>query len=375
MRPGVIPLPPPVAPLRRVTPTTLQAYRECPLRAVWSAARQRPLLPTFVGAALGRAVHSVMESARGGHVRSRDDFESVWGQCVGEEEARLLQSWTEAHLVPLSRSVRDYEQKKELCWLALKDLTLQPRHEGLRAPLVWSPCGNELWLETRDGVCGGRVDRISTRGGLIELIDYKSTILSPPGGARWDQGSYASQLKYYAALYHAQSGEWPTALKIVANGGREIEVPFTHEECEALLKEAYALLARVNCTIRRTSTDKEKTLSSLARPSPRSCSRCLYRPVCPPYWDARPQVLDPDWPNDLHGTIIERGVWGKDRSYLDILPCEEDGAVKVIEVSPRRHPALLIGREEVYIFSLLRSKDRPGVFREGNYTTIYVPGR
>ncbi|MBP2146121.1 hypothetical protein J2129_001575 [Methanofollis sp. W23] len=291
------------------------------------------------------------------------------------EEKVLVQSWTEAHLVPLSQSVRNYEQKKELCWLAVRDIKPSFSRKWRRSPPIWPPCGDELWLETRDGVCVGRVDRINNKGGVIEVIDYKSKVLLPHAEMGDDLGTYTPQLKYYAALYHAQYREWPTILKIVANGGQEIEIPFTHDECESLLKEAYTLLAKVNCTIRSASLDKRKALSSLAKPSPKTCSLCLFRPVCAPYWEGRSRAPNEDWPNDLHGTIIETGRWGKDRVYLDIAPYEGDKyvKVKVIEVSSGRHPALKREKKEVYLFSLLQYKDRPDVFAEGKYTTIYVP--
>ncbi len=154
MRPGVLPITPPLAPLRRITPSTLLAYRECPLRAVWSAAGQKPPLPTFAGAALGRTVHSAMESARREHVGSRNDFERVWERCVQNEEKVLVQSWTEAHLVPLSQSVRNYEQKKRIV------LACSTGHKTLFYPemAVVSSYLAPLWRrtlarDTRRGVC------------------------------------------------------------------------------------------------------------------------------------------------------------------------------------------------------------------------------
>ncbi|WP_342678748.1 hypothetical protein [Methanofollis sp. UBA420] len=152
-----------------------------------------------------------------------------------------------------SRSLSLYvtmNKKKELCWLAVQDIKPSFIRKWQWSPPIWPPCGDELWLETRDGVCAGRVGRINNKGGVIEVIDYKSKVLLPPAEKRDNLGTYTSQLKYYAALYHAQYRKWPTILKIVANGGQEIEIPFTQDECESLLKEAYALLAKVNCTIR-----------------------------------------------------------------------------------------------------------------------------
>ncbi|KAF5066015.1 PD-(D/E)XK nuclease superfamily protein [anaerobic digester metagenome] len=373
MKPGTLPTTPTVAPVRRVTPSFLVSARECPLKATWAANGLRPLLPRMAEAALGSVIHRVMEDTGRGRLGSTGGFAVLWDQQLQKEEGGLSQSWLERHLVPLSSSVRDYEQRKELCRLAVEKVAQYVRptttHSGFPPR-----SSSELWIETPDGVCAGRADLVRRTGDRTDIIDYKSTVIrgSGEGGEAQLPNAFEVQLKFYAALYHSRHREWPTSLQIVANGGQAFGVTFSHEECEALLKGAYVVLARVNCAVRESSKSATGALFRLARPSPSACSRCQYRPVCLPYWDARDRTPSPDWPNDLHGVVVETGRWGREKAFIDMaLTGEEDRTVKVVDITPERHPALHQGVSELYTFSLVPYGGSSGVFREGKYTVMY----
>ena len=376
MTPGVLPLPPPIVPLRRVTPTTLLTAKKCRLQAVWSAARQSPFLPLPAEAAVGRVIHRVMEGVRRVRVATREGFDGLWVQALDEEEERLSKSWFEKHLVPLSRSIRDYEQRRELCWIAVRSMTPTAPLQNY-ASQSHLHRGTEVWVETPDGSCAGRIDAVKVSKDGVELIDYKSSPVFPldnNGVGGEDIEAYSFQLKFYAALYQARYGTWPRSLKIVANGGRSLEIPFTHTECTAHLKSAYKTLSRINCIIRSSGLTSKQTVSAqLASPTSQNCAYCSYRPVCAPYLQtcARAPAVEGRWPLDICGKVVETGFWGQNQVYLDIALEGADTKVRVINLTPNRHPALHQAPQWVFIFSLSPFRRSSDVFQEGKYTAIY----
>src|SRR5690606_15664843 len=116
--------------------------------------------------------------------------------------------------------------------------------------------GFERWVQTRDGMIGGKVDHVlHTKDGVV-LRDYKTGLIlegNSPDGHKLVKESYQVQLKLYAALYHATHGVWPIALEVIPIVGTPQIVPFQSAECEHLLSEAHALMEDVNRLINRSN--------------------------------------------------------------------------------------------------------------------------
>ncbi|WP_434425941.1 hypothetical protein [Nannocystis pusilla] len=82
----LVPTPPVIKKIERISPTLYEAALKCKSRAAWLAGGDRKLLPSHPRALLGIGVHSVLERARagGGAARSEDarraDAESFFDQ-------------------------------------------------------------------------------------------------------------------------------------------------------------------------------------------------------------------------------------------------------------------------------------------------------
>ena len=106
---------PKILPILRVTPTKYLLLRDYALRGVWSASGINALLPSSPRAALGTVIHRIIEEAGKGLISSIKDFEVSWERSIREEEAMLINSWIEAHFVPL---------KESLCRLRIEERSL-----------------------------------------------------------------------------------------------------------------------------------------------------------------------------------------------------------------------------------------------------------
>lgn len=368
--PGILPPPPPINPIKHISPSRFMTSKSCILKGIWEGSNKDiSFLPPPPSAALGKVIHNIMECAGKGGMAAESDFEKVWASIEKREEEKLLVSWTEKQFVPLSNSIRNYSEKKELCRLTVQEILGLGKDQELQSTSgQQTKKYHEEWLKTPDGVCIGRADYIKEANDFIEIIDYKSVEKIEPERLE----DYKVQLKLYAAIFHAERREWPSSLKIMLISGRPIEIEFTQDECKELLKEVYELFYKVNSIINKKTSENESLLSELAKPSPNICHFCSFRPVCTPYWNARKSLPNGSWPNDIYGTIEESGPWGKDRIYLKLktLDCNEE--IKVINLLPKRHPGLEIGSQKVSIFSLIKDKNKLNFFKEGASTVIYA---
>ena len=209
-----------------------------------------PLLPISPAAHLGRVIHRILESADRGKMAG-ELFEARWSEFVEQEESKMREAWFERHLVPLRDHTRLYDLKKEQCRASAEQaydlLATRPRdYHGGRSK-------HEVKLQTPDCRIVGRADAIVQKDGRTTIVDFKSGSLlkhddTEEHGARDD---YVRQLKLYAALYHAERGQLPDALRIVGLDGESVEVPFNLEECRQLLGEARTMLSHINCIVPR----------------------------------------------------------------------------------------------------------------------------
>ena len=111
----------------------------------------------------------------------------------------------------------------------------------------------------------GRADLISSG----EIVDFKS-------GEQQDH--HVEQMGFYGALYLAQSGRAPTALRLIYTGTNEVrEVPVpTLNELKLLLEEMRG---------RAAAADRQVAGGELpAKPEPGRCAYCHVRGLCDAYW-------------------------------------------------------------------------------------------
>ncbi len=228
---------------------------------------------------------------------------------------------------------------------------------------------SEHWVQSSDGSVGGYIDRIKRTQEGIVIQDYKTGAITEENESAIRE-SYAIQMKLYAGLYHARYGQWPAALELVPQRGGPSRVPFTHEECVALLEEARSLLRETNAAI------ENGNLEILASPAAVTCRFCCFRPSCYAYRAARDVAIHADdWPNDIWGILLNLETSGDGRRSLAI--AVERAGLNIVTVSrltpgPERHPALgsvSIG-DRISCFNL-RQTASPANYVESANTVIY----
>jgi hypothetical protein len=188
--------------------------------------------------------------------------------------------------------------------------------------------------------------------------------------------SFVVQLRLYAALYAATTGNWPATMEIVPLQGEAVQVPFDTADCEALLADAIATLARTNATIAEFATRQEDAEARLAAPKVTSCRHCLFRPACLPYRQVRTGVMGEEaWPEDVCGDLREMRQLGNGTLLLAVVTGPSGGEVQYIRgitANPARHPALqhLEEGDMVGMFSLRRTS-AGGTLSEAPWSVMY----
>ncbi|AKB67565.1 hypothetical protein DU57_14210 [Methanosarcina mazei] len=366
--PCLLPPIPPINPIKKISPTRFIELKSCYLKGVWGSNNYPPLLPASPHAIIGKVIHEIMEYVGKGNLEineSSESFDEKWNSCIKREETKLTNSWFEKHLTPLSTSVKNYDEKKELCRLTVES-SFKYKNQNIVKYKPSVPIKCELWLRTHDKICVGKADCVKVSDSFVEIVDYKSTETVDPKKLK----EYSIQLKLYCALYHETYGTWPSSLKVMLINNKQIEVRFTKEECENLLKDTKKTFFEVNDII-STVSETKNLMSKLASPSPEACHFCDFRPVCTPYWEERKSSPKELWPSDLKGKLVRKKPWGKKRVYIEV-EMENKEMVKVVDLLPERHPALEILNYEIAIFSLNKNKKNPRIFHEGQLTVVYL---
>ena len=291
----------PTKKLERISPSTYGELLKCPLKACWSANRQRPApIPAGPIAQLGSILHQLLEAAVKGKIKGPDLRQacgSKWKELLRGHECILGNDPRTAWMVPLEFTAFRFAEKLERSLGKAEEFARfnESSAGGAVAPGT-SPWSAEQWLETTDKQVGGKVDLISREPEGVAIKDYKSgAIYETDEGTI--KGAYSIQLKLYAAIYHDAHGEWPKFLELIPLFGQPQQVPFTGQECATLLTEAKAQLVRVNLLV-----DKGE-IQDAANPSPECCRYCGFRPICGKYRDALQVPGTDGWPYDVTGAV------------------------------------------------------------------------
>jgi len=366
--------------LLRISPSRYTAILSCLLREVWISSGNDILLPPSPVAELGSIVHQLLEVAGRGQLAeaTKEQVDETWTRLINEAEDRMLQSQVRGLLVPLSKSIPDFEVRRLRACKRAMEIT----HESKSAPRP-SPedplgrTGFELWVETDDGAVGGYIDRAKKTDAGIVLLDYKSgaVLERDTSGARGVKGAYNDQMELYAALYHHKFGEWPVDLEIVPLQGGVVRLEWEPASAERLLGSALRLLRDVNVKITEAQSGKIEA-TSLASPNAENCRICLFRPGCQAYWTVRENDLIQNWPHDIRGILREKIALHNGmlclRISTNLSSTDEVIGIRNISKSPQRHP-LLLGLQEgshlaVYRLRYLRPSND---YTETQSTVIY----
>lgn len=378
--PGLLDFPLTLQPLKRISPSRYEALHTCALREVWAAGRQPQLLPSYPKAWLGSAIHSLLEEAGLGKFTPGGNaaIATRWRELLAATEEKMRGSWPDRHLVPLETAVPDFEVRTIRAQnRALEIAEHAPRAKGHGAGT--SLQGTELWVQSDDGLVGGFIDYVEMAADGPTVRDYKSGDIGEgntsahPGPVK---GSYQVQLRLYAALYAAKTGQWPARLELIPLIGAAVPVPFDRQVCSALLEDARRTLKNVNEIIASLATATPEAEQRLARPAPSHCWSCPFRPGCVAYRTARIAAAEPDeWPKDIIGDVEDIRTLGNGKLLIlvrDTRLSPSTVRINGLNPDPTRHPALhqLEPGDTIGLYNL-KTSGAGTTFSETSLTTIY----
>jgi hypothetical protein len=332
-------------------------------------------------ARLGTVIHRLLEEAGSGKLIdvTYSEVERHWEELIARAEETLIASWLDRHLVPLSRFIPDYEVRRLRACKRAYELSQTNIQASNHAYKGFERFGNELWVESRDGLIGGYIDSVVTSPDGPIIRDFKSgsvvetDSLQPPSAIKPE---YEVQLKLYAALYATTTGIWPAKLELVPLQGEPIQVPHDPTECLTLLGDASRRLQQTNEVILSRSLALNRLEEHLADPDDAHCRFCPFRPSCSVYqqYNADAQVVART-PYDAIGTLTEIRTMGNSTVMISVEGNGQASRMKrVRNLAPNssRHPALeyLQKGDRVGLFNLKSSGSKDS-FTETPLTTIY----
>lgn len=283
---------PPGRELGRIAPTTANALIECSRRVAYARdARTQGLARTKPQMAVGSVAHRLTELVLKGKAVDGEGrrawLEDTWADLIGTEFDRLCQAWPgrevprvvrwPGYIATRARLLRRLE-KVEPAVVAGR----LPRKaagaglgDGVHAPLPWI----ERKLVDDSRMLYGTPDLVEMRESRLRVVDLKTGVHQ--GDVRPGQ---RRQLLLYAHLVNETLARDVDEAAVVDVRGRESVVGTGRHEVEgvvASVMEARDLFER--------GPDGR---APRAHPDPVGCSRCPFRVVCEPFWNAR----QPDWP-------------------------------------------------------------------------------
>ena len=286
----------------------------------------------------------------------------------------MQSSWLGRHLVPLARSMPDFEVKQTQSCARAREITDARRAAGdvrdYRSDRGTTAL--ELSVAPQDGLVVGRIDAVlATPAGPV-IRDYKSwAVLETTDSQLQLRQAYQAQVRLYAALYAESKGVWPVEAEVIPVLGARQEVAIEPERSRALLGEARLGLALVNQTIEELSEHEADLEHALAKPAPATCAQCSFRPGCRAY--RQHGSTGGTWPADVWGTLIEVEPLGNSTLMLAIRQHNGEAAsVRGVTSGTHRHPGL-VGLEpgnQVSVFNL-RPTASPSAFTESRFSIIY----
>ena len=107
-----------------------------------------------------------------------------------------------------------------------------------------------------------------------------------------------TQMHFYAGLYFYCKNTWPTKLTLITKTGEYQKIDYTYEHSVQLITSAQCMMFTINTVINNSSISETKKQELLARPSPKTCYFCEYRPDCIEYINQRISNEHQNWPID-----------------------------------------------------------------------------
>ncbi len=273
---------PELKPLAYVTPSRTFALEECFLRVAFELDQQFDVYRTYPPRArLGSISHTILERISRGVLHDKGETEwraivlQMWHEEVEKHERQVLASESEQHYGTAERWPRYNLQKALTVHKALEIATSLQRSSKRIDRGSWF---TEQHMQGHDGKLQGRIDAVYQSENGVEIIDYKTGRFydEDEEGELHLKEKYRRQLLLYAAIYHAEMGQWPTCGLIIPLTGEKISIEIDAEQASQEATKAISLLTQFNRQIALKDSPE-----SLARPSEATCRYCNYRAICP----------------------------------------------------------------------------------------------
>lgn len=298
----MVPEPPTLAQLERITPSIYEASISCMAKAAWYAFGQRGVLPEHPAAILGTCFHAVLAAANRGELTVASDSDRDSARGLFDKTAQTLHDQAHSLLrlkFPAASRLPYYNlQRERTALLATRIAASRPcaryEHVGATARPSRSSLQTESRLYSRDGLITGRPDQLD--GESQSIVDYKSGSV---GDEESDlvSDSEARQLRVYAHLV-IENGIPVTKGRIVRGDGRQCELPISAAEAQSEADNARTQLRTFNSAV-----SSGAVFSDLASPSSENCRWCPCMPFCDAFWAA----VRPEWDRNC-GVHVQGGI-------------------------------------------------------------------
>ena len=362
-------------PIPAVSPSRFVGMQECPLREVWSAAKEAPLLPGSPNSFMGTAIHRLFESVLLGE---EGELAELLEREVNSVEGRLATDPVQRRWIPLSAHLPTYVDlcSKALAFATLMRLRRVADDHGHKVRRRRT--GPEVWVEAREGQVRGSIDEVEVVSGRVVLRDFKTGFIAASGPSGPEaKPEYVMQLRMYAAMFaedpEVGGGVWPERLELVSIYGQSLEVDFTEAQCTKLIDDAVSLLMTVNATIASGSADEVE--HALARTGPTTCRWCLYRPGCQPYRQAA-SLGSEEWSADVWGGVVAKATKGNGTIAVSVR--RGDVTYRIRGIPPTADPYAGVDRVAVgdflAVFELRKTRE-VNTYEAGQKTAFYNLGR
>ncbi len=271
-----------VKPLKYITPSLVFALERCLLYVAFGLDEQYSSYRTYSPRGrLGSITHDILEKVSKGILRDKNEVEwessllRLWDEKVEKHEQEVLASESERHY-----GVAEHWPRYNL----QKALTIRKSLEiaaSLQKSAIYKSKGNwetEQFIQAFDGKIRGRADAVYQSEQGVEIIDYKTGNIydEDESGDSHLKTSYRRQLLLYAAMYHAETGQWPFRGHIVPLVGQQVTIEIDPVAANNEASTALSLLKQFN-----KSVSEGDSLLSLTQPSEQSCRYCTYKTICP----------------------------------------------------------------------------------------------
>lgn len=297
----LLPEPPSVQAMDRISPSRYEAALKCTARASWLVGGNRRTVPGHPRAILGTAHHATLEAAHRGQLpgATPDEVRVAAGRFFDERMQTLHRSEHPLLRAKFSEAVQVPYYNLYRARVARRAADLHEKVRSGKVRLHSAPLNvTEATLTSRDGRIVGRPDLVDNSVG--QVVDYKT-------GAPTEDGEMHEherrQLRLYAFLAR-ESGHAVNAGVIERSTRDRQTLPISAEDGE---REAQAALA----TLDQYNAKTGRSFESVATPSPAACRRCPCIPFCNAFW----LKADSSWADEC-GTHIQGDVTSVDGAEL-----------------------------------------------------------